>query len=557
MNKMGDKKMNLKNILIFCIAFIFMSFFVNASLDIDLNLHPTTAYTNDDLRCSFNVEGNLSTYNVNVQWIKDEANHSTPIAIAAQNNTLTNVTLASTQTSKTENWRCNVSTTNNVVNESALSNTVTILNSAPTISSISTQNAETDKSFSYQVNANDLDGDTLIYSLVTNPEGMTINNNTGRISWTPEEDQVGNHDVTVRVNDGAIATETSFEISVSRMKLEVDRIRASCSPSCRDYTDREDGGSIERVRPGSSLDLEITLENLWDRRSDEDYRIEDIEIFSELEEMGSSWNYQDDEESIRRLDAGRTETVKFTFDIPEDTDDDRYDLFVEIEGIDEKDGEVYRITHRIDVEVEKETDSMIFKTASLSPSTVSCDRTTQLRVNVKNIGSNTQRGAQLSVLNSELDIEKIEFFDVYYGYYDDSDTEFEKTYTLNIPKNTNPGTYDIELRAYYERSSRYESKTLPLVVKECVTYEEPTEPTEPKDSDDDEKEEEVIVVTQPQIQIPTTQTPTTTTDESKTTFQRSAEDFYDSIAFTVILVLVFILLLLGVIYLGKLAFAKK
>ena len=57
--------------------------------------------------------------------------------------------------------------------------------------------------YSCDINATDSDGDTLIYSLdASPPAGMTIDENTGYIQWTPSFVQLGNHSVTVLVDDG-------------------------------------------------------------------------------------------------------------------------------------------------------------------------------------------------------------------------------------------------------------------------------------------------------------------------------------------------------------------
>ena len=53
--------------------------------------------------------------------------------------------------------------------------------------------------FNYDVNAIDADGDTLTYSLVSSPDNVVMNMNTGLITWTPNE--VGNYNIQVRVSD--------------------------------------------------------------------------------------------------------------------------------------------------------------------------------------------------------------------------------------------------------------------------------------------------------------------------------------------------------------------
>jgi hypothetical protein len=55
---------------------------------------------------------------------------------------------------------------------------------------------------------------TITYSLTTAPAGMTINNATGVISWTPAQSQVGSFSVIARATDGSTSATQSFTISV-------------------------------------------------------------------------------------------------------------------------------------------------------------------------------------------------------------------------------------------------------------------------------------------------------------------------------------------------------
>jgi len=77
-----------------------------------------------------------------------------------------------------------------------------IANQAPTITTNPPTSATVGTQYQYDVNATDPDGDTLTYSLVTAPTGMTINSSTGLITWTPTSSQTGNNTVKVSVSDG-------------------------------------------------------------------------------------------------------------------------------------------------------------------------------------------------------------------------------------------------------------------------------------------------------------------------------------------------------------------
>ena len=75
-------------------------------------------------------------------------------------------------------------------------------NVTPIIISVPIITATEDQLYSYQVKASDPNGDTLTYSFTAKPEGMGIDSESGLISWTPANDQVGIHRVVVEISDG-------------------------------------------------------------------------------------------------------------------------------------------------------------------------------------------------------------------------------------------------------------------------------------------------------------------------------------------------------------------
>lgn len=94
-----------------------------------------------------------------------------------------------------------------------------LFNSSPIIESDPVTTTKEGANYTYDVEATDPNGDTLTYSLTTNPTGMTINFTTGVISWTPTESQIGENEVVVEVSDGSRSTTQSFTIIVDEAKL--------------------------------------------------------------------------------------------------------------------------------------------------------------------------------------------------------------------------------------------------------------------------------------------------------------------------------------------------
>ncbi len=87
------------------------------------------------------------------------------------------------------------------------------INTPPQI--ISSPNTLTliNNTYSYEVRATDFDNDTLTYSLINPPEGMTINANTGLIAYTPTN--LGKQTIEIKVSDAFGGTNTqSYQLQI-------------------------------------------------------------------------------------------------------------------------------------------------------------------------------------------------------------------------------------------------------------------------------------------------------------------------------------------------------
>ena len=90
--------------------------------------------------------------------------------------------------------------------------------SAPTFVSVAPTSAREGVTYVYDADARDADADMLVYSLIQNPNGMTIESSNGVISWTPTSAQSGiAHGVTVAVSDGSRQTMQSFQVFVDKV----------------------------------------------------------------------------------------------------------------------------------------------------------------------------------------------------------------------------------------------------------------------------------------------------------------------------------------------------
>ena len=73
-------------------------------------------------------------------------------------------------------------------------------NEPPTLEEAPPVKATEEQSLSYQLKATDPDGDVLQYAMERGPDGLSVSE-SGLLSWTPHNSDVGRHDVTIRVDD--------------------------------------------------------------------------------------------------------------------------------------------------------------------------------------------------------------------------------------------------------------------------------------------------------------------------------------------------------------------
>jgi len=75
------------------------------------------------------------------------------------------------------------------------------VNRAPIITSVAITTGEENAPYTYDLNANDPDGDSLLYTLISGPSGMSIDPQSGVISWLPNYANAGTHTILAGVSD--------------------------------------------------------------------------------------------------------------------------------------------------------------------------------------------------------------------------------------------------------------------------------------------------------------------------------------------------------------------
>lgn len=95
---------------------------------------------------------------------------------------------------------------------------VTETNHTPVITSTPVPQAFVDSLYQYQVTAEDQDGDAITFLLQQGPTGMSINSASGLLTWTPDDAQTGNQEITIKARDSKSAEDTqNFTITVTKI----------------------------------------------------------------------------------------------------------------------------------------------------------------------------------------------------------------------------------------------------------------------------------------------------------------------------------------------------
>jgi len=338
-------------------------------------------------------------------------------------------------------------------------------NGAPVIISTPVTTAIERAKYTYDVDAVDPDGDTLIFSLIEKPNGMSINSNTGLISWTPTVEQLGNSNITVNVSDSNLTTLQSFNITaVKGPRLVISDLDVKVDGK----TDKNIGNSTKidkEAKPGSKVEFKLEIENLFTK--EEDLKIEDISAEITIEGIDDGDDIDQDAKEFD-LKPGKSEDVEISFDVPLEVDEDVYDAIINIEGEDEN-GTVHNTLYELQLEVEKEKHEIRILRAALTPSEVKCQRQISISTEIINTGAEDEEDVALEVTSAELGISSLtKGIELDEGT---DDNRLAKLVTESISAETLAGIYPITINTYYGGKSS-DSKTVDLTVEECELVKE-------------------------------------------------------------------------------------
>ncbi|MBN56654.1 MAG: hypothetical protein CMI04_03060 [Oceanospirillaceae bacterium] len=162
------------------------------------------------------TEGQLYSYQAAATDVDgDELNFSLPVKPAGMSINVTSGEMTWTPANGVESANVTVRVNDGTTDTNqSFSIVVTPVNNAPVVTSSPVTTATEGQAYSYLVMADDMDSEVLTFSLTSAPEGMSIDDETGAISWTPANG-VESASVTVEVSDGELSDSQTFTVSVS------------------------------------------------------------------------------------------------------------------------------------------------------------------------------------------------------------------------------------------------------------------------------------------------------------------------------------------------------
>lgn len=255
-----------------------------------------------------------------------------------------------------------------------------------------------------------------------------------------------------------------------------------------------DGETIDAdIYPGSEVEFDITVENLFSGSSDIDLdnvlveiRIEEIDDGDDLEAESSEFD----------LEGGNEEELEFRFTIPEEVEIGSYETVITVEAEDSETDETYLVERIIQLPVRKATHDLRIISSLVTPSVVSCGDSIRLQATMIHAGKGTENDAGLQVVNTGLGlnhlVENIELEEEPY----EEESRFVLDYPFGVPADAEAGTYDITFRALYQSRAEMDSETQEL----RVTCAEAQEPEEPVQEEPEETEEPSAPTQQPEDQ---------------------------------------------------------
>jgi hypothetical protein len=239
-----------------------------------------------------------------------------------------------------------------------------------------------------------------------------------------------------------------------------------------------DGEKVsKKVQPEDTVELDLTVENIFKSTGNSETVLRNVEI--EINVIGIDKDEDDISFTSDKFDLEyegneRKYTAEFNFTVPPEAKEGTHEIEIIAKGSD-KYGNNYRTVWRNELAVERESHDLVITKFDITPNPISCVLSTSINFEITNAGSTDEEYARYVIKNSALGIN----IDKMISLSSDPEDEQNK-YRSSAPisfTGLSPGSYPIEIYAYYDVSIYKDSTLKNLIVAECS--QEPQQPQQP------------------------------------------------------------------------------
>ncbi len=322
---------------------------------------------------------------------------------------------------------------------------------APVLTGVGNKFVTENQTLEFEIDASDIDNDSIEYSAENLPQGSSFNNRT--FSWIPNFNQSGIYNLRFLVKDSTnLSSYEDIQISVSDFKLppEFNAVGASAKCNVKDSRVVLDitKPSVSKLEIGDEFEVRVKVRN----NLNDDTK---FELKGYLYDLTTD-KIIDDKNVKVSVDKGKSEDSNFTLEIPTDLEEtsDNYAIYVYARSSDNECNSVYK-----EVRIERKRDSLLISKFDIVPDEQNPGNSVTMKVKVENAGSRDQ-DAYIEIKNSELGINiKSEEFEI--AKYGDKDT-ITKSFSFTIPENISNGEYEIKTKVYYEGLTAEKTKKITI-----------------------------------------------------------------------------------------------
>ncbi|MFH1053831.1 MAG: tandem-95 repeat protein [Candidatus Woesearchaeota archaeon] len=316
-----------------------------------------------------------------------------------------------------------------------------------------------------QGSATDEDGDSLTYAWtqISGPVNVTLSD-AGTLNAKFTTNGIGTYSFELYTDDGSLNSTDQVSVTVSeRPKLRIKDLEVKVDGE-KDTVNNGEKIS-DKAKPGQNVKFKVDVCN--DYTDAQDIEIQNVEVTVTIDGIDDG-DEIDETSGDNDIKADDCETFDVELNLPDDAEEDEYDVEIMVEGDDEI-GLDHVITWDVVLEVEREKHQIKIKDAIISPSIITCEREATFSVKIQNVGQDDENDAAIKIENSALGI-NIEDKDIELDYaMNDEGSKYQETYQISIGDNVAEGTYPIKVTTFYDRTKDSETQTVNLEVNECFT----------------------------------------------------------------------------------------